>query len=349
MAHGIPASVELLPDTELIARLHTQAARGRAATAEQVACLAEVDVRGLHLRGGYPSLFAYCCEALGLPEHEAYSRIVTARASRRFPVILELLAQGAVNVTTVRLLAPYLTSENHPQVLEAARGKRKLQVEEIAARLAPRPDAPAFVRKLPPPRTARSELAVPPDGAGPPSRPRGPAITPLAPLRYRLQATITGETLEKLRLAKDMLRHAIPSGDDAAILDRALTALLTDLLPRKFAVTDTPRPTAGTAPGSRHIPAEVKRAVWLRDLGRCAFVGEEGRRCRERAFVEFHHVRPYAAGGEATVANVQLRCRGHNAYEAAVYFAGVRSSAGSPAVDAAAESRPVNRAMPNRS
>ena len=145
-------------------------------------------------------------------------------------------------------------------------------------------------------------------------------VTPLAPDRYKLQCTIDGSTLEKLRLAKDMLRHAIPSGDDAAILDRAFTALLADLARRKFAAAESPQPPRATAPGSRHVPAEVKRAVWVRDLGRCAFVGTDGRRCNERAFVEFHHVRPYAVGGEATVENIQLRCRRHNGYEARAYF-----------------------------
>jgi hypothetical protein len=54
-------------------------------------------------------------------------------------------------------------------------------------------------------------------------------------------------------------------------------------------------------------------------LGRCAFVGREGR-CRETAFLEFHHVDPYAAGGEATDANIQLRCHAHNEYEARLFF-----------------------------
>jgi hypothetical protein len=40
----------------------------------------------------------------------------------------------------------------------------------------------------------------------------------------------------------------------------------------------------------------------------------------ERGFLEFHHVAPYALGGEATAANIQLRCRSHNAYEARLYF-----------------------------
>ena len=153
---------------------------------------------------------------------------------------------------------------------------------------------------------------------------RSADVTPLSPDRYKVQVTIGGETLEKLRRAKDLLRHAVPSGDEATILDRALTALLALLAQRKFAATERPRPAEGTAKGSRHIPAEVKRAVWRRDLGRCAFVGTSGRRCAERGFLEFHHVRPYAAGGEATVKNIQLRCRSHNGYEARVFFGPAR-------------------------
>ena len=141
-----------------------------------------------------------------------------------------------------------------------------------------------------------------------------------------------------------MLRHAIPWGDEAAILDRALTALLADLARTKFAAVTTPRAAAGTAPGSRHVPAEVKRAVWLRDLGRCAFVGE-GRRCGERGFVEFHHVKPYGVGGEATVANIQLRCRRHNGYESRVYYQREGPGDGSGSVDSFRnESIPSSRA-----
>jgi 5-methylcytosine-specific restriction endonuclease McrA len=63
----------------------------------------------------------------------------------------------------------------------------------------------------------------------------------------------------------------------------------------------------------------VKRAVWRRDEGRCAYIGREGR-CTERGFLEYHHVLPYAAGGAATTANIELRCRAHNAYEASLFF-----------------------------
>jgi len=60
--------------------------------------------------------------------------------------------------------------------------------------------------------------------------------------------------------------------------------------------------------------------VWLRDGSRCAFVARSGRRCAERGFLELHHVEPHAVGGEATVDNIQLRCRAHNAYEAELFY-----------------------------
>jgi hypothetical protein len=53
----------------------------------------------------------------------------------------------------------------------------------------------------------------------------------------------------------------------------------------------------------------------VRDRGRCAFIGSGGRRCDERRFIEFHHLDPKALGGEASVDNIELRCRRHNDYE----------------------------------
>jgi len=338
MQNDLLATLTRLSDAELIAQVKSLVARDRHTNAQLVARLAELDTRDVHLREGYSSLFVYGRDALGLSEWEAYNRIEVARAARRFPIILDMLARGSVNLTAVRLLAPHLTPANHREVLESVRGKRKLEVEEIVARLSPRPDVPPSVRRLPAQPTASTAPAAPrvasvlgadatssmpaptPDAAIHPLPVRPAAIEPLSSDRYKLQLTIGGQTLEKLRLAKDMLGHAIPSGDDAAVLDRALTVLLAELAKKKFADTPKPRRSRGTKPEARCPSAEVKRAVWLRDLGCCAFVGTNGHRCNERRFVEFHHVDPYILGGEATVDQIELRCRRHNDYEGRLYF-----------------------------
>ena len=111
-----------------------------------------------------------------------------------------------------------------------------------------------------------------------------------------------------------------PPGDDAAILARAFDALLEKLAKQKFSATDRPRVAPDTKSGTEEPTAAIKRAVWVRDLGRCRYVAPNGHRCEERRFVEFHHTDPRALGGEASVDLIELRCRRHNDYEGRLYF-----------------------------
>jgi 5-methylcytosine-specific restriction endonuclease McrA len=104
--------------------------------------------------------------------------------------------------------------------------------------------------------------------------------------------------------------------------------------------TETPRRRGRAGPASaRTIPAHVKRAVRKRDQVQCAFVGDDGRRCAARKFLEFDHWNPVARGGEATVENVRLLCRAHNLYEAeralgAEFMRGKREAASEMAAEA---------------
>jgi hypothetical protein len=299
---------------------------------ELVGHLAELDVRKLHLAEGYGSLFTYCTGALRLAEHAAYNRIEAARLSRKFPAILDRLADGSLNLSTARLLAPHLRAENFESLVTQARGRSKREVEELVAALAPRPDVESTVRKLPSRAETLVDAAHAADvGETPAAAPNAVAaerptpralavVEPLAPARYRVQFTVGAATQEKLRRVQDLLRREIPDGDPGEIFDRALTLLLEDVARRKVAEAARPRNGTPSRPGSRHIAARVRRAVWRRDGGRCAFVAASGRRCGERTFLEFHHREPYAIGGEPTAFNISLRCRAHNVYESMLLF-----------------------------
>jgi len=92
-------------------------------------------------------------------------------------------------------------------------------------------------------------------------------------------------THEKLRHAQDLLRHRIPDGDLSQVFDLALAALVERLEKQKLAATDRPRASRGAAPGSRRIPAEVKRAVWKRDGARRICRARRGRRVGGRGAV----------------------------------------------------------------
>lgn len=341
-----------LSDEALLVAARQAAANERGATVHLVALLAELDARRLYLGLGCASLFAYCTRILRLSEHAAYHRIETARAARQFPAILDRLAAGEVTLTTIGLLRPHLTAENHVALLDAARHQSKREVERLVASLAPRTDVAPLIRRLPVlvrPLSvaaatsasvvpeATSELATGPDtplveadanrpgqlessaAAGGHARVANDAMSPGAGDRYLLRLTISGETFEKLQRARDLMRHGLPTGDPAAVIDRALTVLIDQLQRAKFAATPRPRPARSHAGSTRYIPAAVKRSVWTRDAGRCTFVGAEGR-CRETGGLEFHHVTPFAHGGSTDVDNLTLRCRAHNAYDARLVF-----------------------------
>jgi 5-methylcytosine-specific restriction endonuclease McrA len=412
-------SLARLSDDQLLVRVKELVREERAATAQLLVHLAEMEERRLHCREGCSSLFAYCVEVLHLSEPAAYRRVKAARLANRFPIVLEMVADGSVHLATLDVLAGHLTEANHVALLAEARHKTKRAVEEMAARLRPLPDVPPMVRKLPMPSplgsapgagpaqietmsgSVRSESIPEPiqpapepvrtgivlsgalidrrheNGGAPipdPNPAHRPAVAPLSPSRYRIRFTAGAETYRKLRQVQELLRHQVPDGDPAMIVDKALTVLLEKLLRERTGVVSRPRgkkkpepksgegrrqqPAAGTGEArrsdrsmtgsvgarrepprksgsrqagaqrvaagkpseSRHIPAEVKRAVWRRDGGRCAFTAKDGRRCSSRGPLEFHHVEPYMLGGKATIGNIALRCRAHNAYEGILVF-----------------------------
>ena len=327
-------SLTHLADQTLLRDLAALVARDRTTTAALLAHLAEVDSRRLYLPAGYPSMYAYCVEELRLSEDAAYKRIQAARIALQFPALFPALADGRLNLSGVVLLAPHLTPEDADELLGAAAGKSKAEIEELLALRFPRSEWLPMVEVLPgeaprkyrqlapgqvggdasrPAEASRDQLARGQVGAvGPRSR-----VAPVALERFVLQLTMDRSTHDRLRYAQALLSHQIPNGDLAAVLDRALVALIDQLEKRKFAATVRPRRGPQRPPSDgRHIPAYVRRAVWERDGGQCTFTSEDGRRCPARTLLEFDHVDEVARGGQATVGRMRLRCRAHNQYGA---------------------------------
>ena len=77
------------------------------------------------------------------------------------------------------------------------------------------------------------------------------SIEPLSAARYKVQLTASAELKHKLELARDLLRHAIPSGDLAALIERALDVLLEQTMKRRFAMPARARSSASSAPRAR--------------------------------------------------------------------------------------------------
>ena len=311
--------------------LATLVARDREMTANLLAHVVEVDRRKLYRPAGYPSLFAYCVGKYGMSEDMAFKRIRVARASRKFHAVLDAVEAGRLQLTGAALLAPHLTRENTDDLLGAAAGKTTERIRKLLAVRFPQRDLPTRVRALA--STCSSQLvskpvvpvealasATPLELSAPQLAPEvmtplRSRLAPLSPDRYALQVTVDAETYEQLRYAQALLGHAVPTGDVAEVLRRALKELVHRLEQNKFA--KCVRPGRGrTSNDPRHIPAAVRRQVWQRDEGRCTFVSEAGHRCESRARLEFDHVEPLARGGLTSISGLRLRCHAHNQYEA---------------------------------
>jgi len=216
--------------------------------------------------------------------------------------------------TVLEALSPDSSPGPYPQPVPGrAEAGSPVRVEPPVSQWIASPDelpAPGRVdAPVPSPRVASSAPAridVPP-----------PRVTPLAPARFAWQLTVGRETQDLLRQVQDLLGHEIPPGDLEAVLNFALRTAKRKLEQRKFAQTESPRAGHRSSdPDSRHIPADVRRAVWRRDGGRCTFKSDTDHRCEERRDLQFDHIEPYARGGEATVGGIRLLCRAHNQYEA---------------------------------
>jgi len=341
-----PTNPAALDSAALSRRLSELAGHEREVQVEFLRHLAEYDLRRAYLEEGYDSLWAYCQRALLLREGPAALRITAMRALRRFPIVAEILRDGRL---CLRLLEPVLTDENAAELIARAASKSKSEVERLVVLIHPRAIPKEGVRKLPDRSEAPSAAAVPvaprPADAAvttdappteavrlamPPAPATRPTLQPMAEDTYSLRVTVDAAFKAELDELKALLSHKVPTGDLGAVLREAVRCAIEKHGKRKGAVEPVrkaPKKARGpqhASPGRANartaIPAGVRRQVWKRDQGRCAWIGPDGRRCGSTWKLELHHLVEAALGGPSTVDNLALRCRGHNVLDAEATF-----------------------------
>jgi hypothetical protein len=321
-----------------LAGLSGLVAHGNELLADLLAHLAELDGRRLYLALGFPSLFAYCTQELGMCESSAGRRILAARVCRKFPAAFARVGRGELNLSALCAMSPHLNAENAEHLAELCARRSRREIEALLAARFPRPDVRDSVRR----------------------------IEALSADRFGVHFTADSEFCDLLERARALASHRLPGGDMAEVLKLGLKAFIREAEKQRFAMGRTPRrqlapvqderrvskelrraPTDARPPGgcagergkrARHIPAAVAREVYSRDHGQCSFVSREGRRCDSRAFLELDHVTPWAAGGASCAGNLRLFCRAHNQHHARTYF-GPRHIAGAIAQRIASRSR----------
>jgi hypothetical protein len=339
-----------LDTTALAHRLRDLAGDERNVQVDFLLHLAEFDHRRAYLDAGYGSLWDYLLKALHLREGAAGRRIAAMKVLRRFPRLEPALRDGRLCLSTLTLLGQVLTEENADEVVLRAAYQTKAEVDHLVASIRPRAAPREGVRKLPEPREGeRAPIPPEPQPAEPapisptPFAEPSPSPLPLALAaqapafaeaprqteperpsaeiravskdRWSLRVTIDGACKEELETLKMLLSHKLPGGELAAVLREAIRSGIEKHGKRKGAVPPARARRQGAKPvaaATDLIPADLKRAVWKRDGGCCAFVGTDGRRCGSRWQLEYDHLEPVALGGITTLDTIRLACRAHN-------------------------------------
>ena len=334
-------SLNDLSDEELIRSLKALAKEERGRTVAVLKHLREMDRRRLAEESGFPSLFDYCVRELRYGHGAAVRRIQAARAAAKYEILYRILERGLLSVTTVSLLAPHLTWNNHRKLIREASGKSTREVEALIATLSSAPTPVERVRFIgaasttppdpvvpdlfnpmkeaaaEPPAFSRSEAAAPPD------------TVPPKTLRVHFSFTANERLFREVERAKELLRHKSPAGRLEEVFEAAIAALLDKIDPERRIRRRIPRPS----PSRRKVSPALRDAVWRRDGSRCVFRSSDGRICGARAGLQIDHVVPWARGGTSNDArNLRLLCRAHNLLEARRIF-------GDAAIDAAAARR----------
>jgi len=323
---------------DLTSRLAELLHREHAALADFLIALADFDRERRWLELGHTSLFYFLHRELGLSKGAAFYRKTAAELVQRYPEVVEPLRDGRLCLTSIVELAKVITPENRGEVVARFFHASKREAQAVAAELRPAEAAPyrevvTVSRPVPPPRMSIAPSSDRPtvplvhpgepgndDAANPPSAPPVPAapvrrsdgVEPLTAELRRFHITVSKRFLAKLSAARDALSHSHPGADTEAVLEAALDLLLAKH-DRKRGLVKKPRETAPPpSDRPRHIPAEVKRAVWTRDGGRCQWPVTSGGVCGSTTRLELDHIVPIARGGASTIANLRVTCRIHN-------------------------------------
>jgi Domain of unknown function (DUF222)/HNH endonuclease len=325
-----------LSDEELEDEIATLAAHIYAGTCRWLELVAELDRRGGFAGCTVAEWLAWRC---GLSPRAAREHLRVARRLAELPLVHEAFARGELSYAKVRSLTRVATERSEEELLELARHLTASQldravgayrrvtaaeaneVEDLAyvgyswdpdgslvvrARLAPEQGA-LFVRGL---EAARDSLRGP---AGPRRPTSAEALGAMADLalaragegrsggeRYQLVVHVEESALSGSEQAPCVLEEGPALAAETA-QRLACDASVVEIRERDGEPLSVGRKT-------RTVPPAMRRALQTRDRG-CRFPG-----CENRRFVDAHHIRHWAQGGETKLDNLVLLCGRHHRF-----------------------------------
>jgi hypothetical protein len=318
---------------ELEDELASLAAHLSAGICRWLELVAEIDRRGKLVACTTAQWLAWRC---GLSPRTAREHVRVARSLVELPLIREAFSRGQLSYAKVRALCRVAAAKNEPALLalaleltasqleRALRAYRRVTSEEAAAvqedayldcyfdedgslvlrgRLAPE-DGALFLRAL---ELAFAQLRE--GGSAEPRPTKADALAAMADSALSGSPRSGGErTQVVVHVDETALAGASEGGceldEGPALSPETARRLGCDASVVELHERDGEPLSVGRK--TRSIPPALRRALARRDRG-CRFPG-----CEHHRFVDAHHVRHWAQGGETSLDNLVLLCRRHH-------------------------------------
>ncbi len=200
-----------------------------------------------------------------------------ARLAERVPRALDELESGSVHLTGLFLLSQHVTQENADALLDQAKGKSRREIEVLVATWFPKPDVPDSIepepRRLPlgdsngepcqsgattcPGPGSSAPPSTSPGFPGSPGSPGSPGrIEPLSKTRYRIEFSASATLRDKIERARELASHAVPNGDLATLIERAIDHLIEHETKRQMGADRATQPSEPREPGKPSKPRQ---------------------------------------------------------------------------------------------
>jgi hypothetical protein len=327
--HGSVLEIKNLSNSELLKQTEALVREEREIGIAILHRLREISRRRLHCQAGYSSLFTYCVQQLKYPESSAYRLIQAMRAVVDFPEIETKIQEGELSISAVSQVQSFcssqekenavtITHEQKKALFAAVEGKTRKESEQALACLFPQDPLPKKRDKEKPLNQTETQITFVAD------------VDLMAKLKQIRELLVGGNFLTYpeliLKMAELSLKRLAPVKRSNTVPD-AVAAHAPQASSEPPKIDLKTREKSVDVSHSRYITAKVRREAWILSGGQCSFVSKTtGKRCTERSNLEFDHKQPFAAGGDNSISNIEIKCRTHNIYVAVENFGSVMDS-----------------------
>jgi hypothetical protein len=305
-------NIKSLNDASLVEQTHLLVKEERRLGVEVIRHLREISVRRLYLERGYPSLFEMCVTEFKYSAAAAQRRIEAMRLIQDLPEVERKIETGELSLSAAAQVQSFLRREEKPysqeekrELIQQIEGKSTRDVERELAKRNPELAPPEKTRWI---REDRIELRLSLDAA---------TYENLEKLKHLLSHKKPNMSFERLigELTDIALEKLDPERREKRIQARRERQVRTQIPTGAQALEPSSFPAPEMKPRltARAIPSTTRRAVFLRDGGRCTHRDPKtGRQCESRHLPQVDHIHPKSLGGTHDSENLRILCAAHN-------------------------------------